>query len=97
MTAPFLAASSCTAYARRRDYRLTRAQLVFIIVVSELCVTLLNTFALFVDSKLFGYYSAAFVFGTLALRLVICVAKAVCYGLLLPALLQPLRKALHLA
>lgn len=85
------------AYARRRDYRLTRAQLVFIIVVSELCVTLLNTFALFVDSKLFGYYSAAFVFGTLALRLVICVAKAVCYGLLLPALLQPLRKALHLA
>lgn len=81
-------------YARRKGYQLTRAQMVFIMIASELTITLLNTFALYVDSKIFGYYSAAFVFGTLALRLAICVAKAAVYGAVLPALLKPLRRVL---
>ena len=85
------------AYAKRRDYSLSRAQLIFIMVVSELAITLLNTFALYVDSRLYGYYSAAFVFGTLAVRLAICVAKAVCFGVVLPVLLRPLRKLLRRA
>lgn len=85
------------AYAKRRDYSLSRAQLIFIMVVSELAITLLNTFALYVDSRLYGYYSAAFVFGTLAVRLAICAAKAVCFGVVLPVLLRPLRKLLRRA
>lgn len=82
------------AYAKRHDYALSRGQLMFIILASELAITLLNTFALYVDSRLYGYYSAAFVFGTLAARLVLCVGKSVVYGVVMPTLIKPLRKIL---
>ena len=38
-------------------------------VVVALCCSLINTFTLYVDSKMFGYYSYAMVFGVLWLRL----------------------------
>ena len=38
-------------------------------VVVTLCCSLINTFTLYVDSKMFGYYSYAMVFGVLWLRL----------------------------
>lgn len=82
-------------YAKRKEFCLNRKQMVFIIVVSELVITLLNTFALYVDSKVMGYYSAAFVFGTLAARLVVCIVKAVIYGEVLPILIKPLKKTLR--
>lgn len=84
------------AYAKSKNYALSRGQLMFIILVSELAITLLNTFALYVDSKLYGYYSAAFVFGTLAARLVLCVGKSVVYGTVMPTLIKPLKKILRL-
>ena len=85
------------AYSRSKDRQLSRKQLTFIMVVSELAITLLNTLALYVDSRLYGYYSAVFVFGTLAVRLALCVGKAIVYGAVLPALLEPLKKILRQA
>ena len=38
-------------------------------VIAGIIASLLNTFALYVDSKMFGYYSYAMVFGILWLRL----------------------------
>ncbi len=76
------------AYAARRSFRLTRAQTVFIVVVAELLVTALNTGVLYLDSKIYGYYYPALIVGALALRLVICVAKAVVFGLILPGLVR---------
>ena len=80
------------ALARRAGDGLRGWRLMAAIGAAELCVTLLNTAALYVDSKLYGYYSAAFVFGTLAVRLALCAAKAVVYAEVLPVLLAALRR-----
>lgn len=79
-------------YAVQRGFELTQKQMVFTIVTNELLITALNTLVLYVDSKIYGYYSAAFIFGSLTLRLVICVGKALAYAFALPPLLRAVRK-----
>lgn len=79
-------------YAKRRGFSLSARQTMFIVVANELLITLLNTAVMYIDSKLYGYYSAAFIFGSLALRFAICVAKALAYSFALPPLLAALRR-----
>ncbi len=79
-------------YAKRRGFALDRKQTAFIVISNELLITALNTVALYVDSRIYGYYSAAFIFGSLALRIVICVAKALAYSFALAPLLGALRR-----
>ena len=62
-------------------------------VSSALAVTALNTFAMYVDSKVNGYYSKAFIFGALGARLLTGIAMAVAFSLLLPVLRDRLEKA----
>lgn len=84
-------------YARRRSFVLTQGQTVFIVVLAELAVTALNTAALFVDAKIFGYYTPTLITGMLLLRLLLCVGKALVYAFVLPPLLSQLRKMLEKA
>ena len=49
-------------------------------VVAGLVASLLNTLALYVDSKMFGYYNYYMVFGVLAVRLGIAVVMSVAFG-----------------
>ena len=79
-------------YARARRFELTQMQTLFIIVAAELLVTCLNTGVIYVDSKLYGYYTPALITGSLALRLAICVGKAVVYSFALPPLLKAVRR-----
>lgn len=72
-----------------------RGGVFFTLLLSELCITLLNTFALYMDSKIYAYYSPAFVFGTLALRLLLCLVRALVYTALMPPLLGSLKKVLR--
>lgn len=72
-----------------------RGGVFFTLLLSELCITLLNTFALYVDSKIYAHYSPAFVFGTLALRLFLCLVRALVYTALMPPLLGSLKKILR--
>lgn len=81
-------------YARRRGYRMTPGQTLFIVSMAELAITALNTGALYVDSVVYGYYSPAVIIAPLPWRLVICAAKAAVFGLLLPYLIKPLRRSL---
>ncbi len=80
-------------YAKSRRFELSQRQTLSIVVLAELMVTLLNTGVIFVDSKLYGYYTPALITGSLALRLVICVVKATAYSFALPPLLLALRRA----
>lgn len=82
----------CGAYAKRRGYELTQRQTVLLVVLCELLVTGLNTLAIYVDSVVYAYYFKGIVLGALALRLVICVVKAVAFAYVLPLLIKPLRK-----
>lgn len=79
-------------YAKAHRFELTQAQTLFIVVAAELMVTLLNTGVIYIDSKLYGYYTPTLITGSLALRLAICVGKAVVYSFALPPLLAAVRK-----
>jgi len=63
--------------------------------LSALTVTALNTLAMYVDSKMYGYYSFAYVFGSLLLRVAAGVATAVVFSLILPPVLRAADKALN--
>ncbi len=78
--------------ARRRGFILTNRQTMALVVSNELLITALNTGVLYIDSLIYGYYSQVFIFGTLVPRLVICLAKALAFALILPPLIKPLRR-----
>lgn len=78
--------------ARIGKFSLSRTQTIVLIVVSELVFMALNTFAILVDSKLYGYYFPGIITGALGVRLIICVVKAAAYGAILPVLIKPLRQ-----
>ena len=91
--APYVVCGLLTgAWARRRWFALGRRETVVLVVLAELAVTALNTAALYVDSKLYGYWFPGFILGALALRLVICVVKAVAFGLILPGVVETVRR-----
>ena len=49
-------------------------------VITGVIASLLNTFALYVDSKMFGYYNDYMVFGVLAIRLTLAVLMSGGFG-----------------
>lgn len=61
------------------------------VILNELLITLLNTVSLYIDSKIYAYYSFAFIFGSFGIRIVICIIKSTIYAVAL----VPLIKALH--
>lgn len=83
------------AYARMKNYKLDFTHIVLIGIISAFTVTALNLLALYVDSKLFGYYSKALVFGNLILKIIAGVILAIVYSSVLPKLLAFLRKKLN--
>ncbi len=78
--------------AKMRKFSLSRGQTVVLVVVSELVFMALNTFTIYVDSKIYGYYFYGIVTGALGIRLAICLVKATAYGVILPLLMKPLRQ-----
>ncbi len=79
-------------YAKTRRFEPTQTQTLAIVVLAELMVTLLNTGVIYIDSRLYGYYTPTLITGSLALRVVICLVKALAYSLALPPLLDALRR-----
>ena len=63
------------------------------VLAGEGLIFLLNTLVIYADSKIYGYYSYAYVFGSFWIRLGICAAKTVLYAAVLPGLLAALRRA----
>lgn len=70
-----------------------RTEIVAAVAAAEFMIFVLNTFSLYVDSHIYGYYSPAFIFGAVGIRLVICALKSVVFGLALPELAAAIRKA----
>ena len=82
--------------AKHRSYSLSTGQTAAAVMTGELLITLFNTLALYVDAHIYGYYTPALITGVLGLRLIICVAKAVAYSVILPSVLTPVRHVFHL-
>ena len=81
-------------YARRHDFDLSVKQLAFITFATGIMIFLLNTLVLYIDSKIYGYYSAVFIFGSLPLRAAIALGKAAAFTAVLPLLLKAARRGL---
>ena len=79
-------------YAQKRGFSLSTKQTIIIVVIAELVVTTLNTGVMYIDSKIYGYYSAVYIFGSIAVRYAICVGKAIVIGALMPPLVRLLRE-----
>ena len=61
-------------------------------VITGIIASLLNTFALYVDSKMFGYYNDYMVFGVLLVRLSIAVVMSGMFGYVAQFILSALRR-----
>ena len=61
-------------------------------VVAGVVASLLNTFALYVDSKMFGYYSYYMVFGVLAGRLILAIVMSGGFGYVALHIVSALKK-----
>ena len=93
---PYMLCGALTGwYAKSRGFLLSRRQLAAAVFAASLLVFALNTAVLYADSLIFGYYSAAFIFGSLLPRLLICLAKAAAFTAVLPTLLRASDRALH--
>ena len=82
-------------YAKKYSFTLSGRQVMVLVILNELLITALNTGVLYVDSKIYGYYSAAFIFGSLLPRIVICIVKAAAFGLVLPGITRAVRHQLQ--
>lgn len=74
---------------KQKDIRTHKLLWILTITVSCIVVTLINTFVIFVDAKIFEYPSQLTTI-TIFIRLANSIASAVAYALLLPALIIPL-------
>ena len=82
-------------YAKKHSFFLSGRQVMVLVILNELLITALNTGVLYVDSKIYGYYSAAFIFGSLLPRIIICIVKAAAFGLVLPGITRAVRHQLQ--
>ena len=84
-------------YAKRCGYALSRGQLVGVLIVTSLVVTLLNTGAIYLDSVIYGYYTYAYVFGKVGIRIVSGAVTAVAMAFVTPPVLDMLKRSLRAA
>ena len=82
-------------YAKKHSFNMTFAQTEFITIVSAIAVTVLNTAVMYIDSKILGYYSYAYVFGAVLPRFISGIIVACVLGAVLPYILKPLRQFLQ--
>lgn len=81
-------------YARRHGFELSTRQLAFIVFTVSILIFVLNTLVLYIDSRIYGYYSAVFIFGSLPARIAVALGKAAAFTALLPGLMKAARRGL---
>ena len=83
-------------YAKKYSFNLSWKQSSAAIFLSGFMVLLLNTLSLYIDSRIFGYYTPAFIYGALVPRIIIWLLKAAVFSAFLPGLIKTLKKAEHI-
>ena len=79
-------------YAKKKEFNLTNKQIALSVTLGCILIFVLNTGVMYVDSVVYQYYSFIYIFGSLPLRTLICVVKAVAFSLVMPMLLKAARK-----
>jgi membrane-associated HD superfamily phosphohydrolase len=79
-------------YAKKYNFNNDRKQILIIFLICEILICLLNTVAIYADSKIFGYYYPTIITGMIAIRLVTAVGKGIVLGIVSTPLLKALSK-----
>ena len=79
-------------YAKTKKFQLTRKQMVIAVLIAEIVITTVNTFALYVDGNMFGWYKPDVFLAALPVRYAICLVKGVAYGYILHPVVVKLQK-----
>ncbi len=82
-------------YAKKLGFVFSGKQLAWAVFLSSLLIFVLNTGVLWLDSIVYGYYSAVYIFGSFVPRLLICLVKAAAFTAVLPTLLRSANRALR--
>lgn len=91
---PYMLAGLLVGLIAKGEKELSLKRLALAVFSSSLLIFLLNTLVLYLDSRIYGYYSPVYIFGSFLPRLVICLGKAAAYTALLPELLRVSRRVL---
>ena len=78
-------------FSKRHQFNMNFGQTQFITISTALLVTLLNTCVMYIDSKIYGYYSFAYVFGAIVPRIFTGVLVAFVFGSILPYVIKPVK------
>ena len=81
-------------YAKHCGYSFSRGQLTAALIGTALVVTALNTGAMYIDSVIYNYYSYAYVFGGLVVRIISGAATAVLMVFVAPPVVNLLNRSL---
>ncbi len=73
--------------SERKHFNLEKKDILMISLLSSFTVTLLNTLALFIDSKIYGYYSIALVFSAIPLKILTGIILAFTYSFIIVPLM----------
>ena len=63
-----------------------------IFLICEILICLLNTGAIYADSKIYGYYYPTIITGMIVIRMVTAVGKGVVLGLISPPILKTMSR-----
>lgn len=77
-------------YAKKKNYKLSTAQMTGIVMLTAFLVTIMNTATMYIDSKIYGYYSFAYVFGAVIPRFIMAIITSIAYVAVVPLLMKPL-------
>lgn len=68
------------AMGKKMGNPLTRKRLIILVLIANLITTAINTVGIYIDSKIYGYYSFAYVFGAVPVRILSGVIRAAIYA-----------------
>lgn len=70
---------------------MSRSSFFLLMIGSGILLTLLNTAGIYIDSKIWDYYSFAYVFGTFFVRIVTSTVKSILFAFTVPVILKAVR------
>lgn len=79
-------------YSKKYSFVLNNKQMIFINILNSFLVTSLNTIAIYIDAKIFGYYTFVYVFGNIIFKIISGVLLAIIYSIILPKLINRVKK-----
>ena len=82
-------------FAGKARFNNSDREIFFLFLLAELIIWALNSFAIYADSKIYGYYYPTIVSGMLLIRCVTAVIKGILFGLISPRILKTLSRVTH--